>query len=252
MGFFEKNFQFRTPFQILLDGTFANAALNTKVNIQDQLPKYLNGPVKLLTSPCIVTETEKIGPQVFGALNILKQFGTHKCTHTRTPAEADKCILSMVTPLNPNRYIVATQDSTLRDRLREIPGVAIIYLHRNAPTLEKPSDASVAYAEELSLKKMEVMDYQKDILDNMKKAILGTDGAVASGSGHRGTMKRKRAGPNPLSCKKSKKKTTATTTSDKKIESAERTPKRKRVKVRIPVHVKAERRKFNSGPSSRP
>ena len=51
-----------------------------KVNIRDQLPKYL-GEVKLLTTKCCIMECEKLGSEVFGASVILKQFGIHKCGH---------------------------------------------------------------------------------------------------------------------------------------------------------------------------
>jgi len=249
MGFFEKNFRFRAPFQILLDGTFAQAALLTKVNIQDQLPKYLNAQVKLITTPCIVIETEGIGPQVFGALNILKQFPTHKCSHSSRPEAADQCVLSMVGSANPNRYIVATQDPTLRDRLREVPGVALLYLHGNAPTLEKPSEKTMAFAADQSLQRTEVLDYQKEILDAMKKSVLGEEGkGQGSKPSHKGTMKRKRAGPNPLSCKKAKKKKPGSSRSPQKMvaETSAEMKKRKRVKVKIPKHVKAERRQGQS------
>ena len=51
-----------------------------KVNIRDQLPKYL-GEVKLLTTKCCIMECEKLGSEIFGATVILKQFGIHKCGH---------------------------------------------------------------------------------------------------------------------------------------------------------------------------
>jgi U3 small nucleolar RNA-associated protein 23 len=252
MGFFEKNFKFRAPFQILLDGTFAQAALMTKVNIQDQLPKYLNAPVKLLTSPCIVTETENIGPQVFGALNILKQYPTHKCSHGARPKSADKCILSMVNPNNPNRYIIATQDQTLRERLRAVPGVALLYLHGNAPTLEKPSEKTEEFASAQSLQQTQVLEYQKEILDAMKNSTgagaAGNAQAHAQTHVHKGTIKRKRAGPNPLSCKKRKSKSSATASASTSAPSSDKTQqkKRKRIKVKVPKHVKAERSNSNS------
>ena len=59
-------------FQMLLDGTFCQACLVAKVNIKDQLPKYL-GDVKLLTTKCCIQEVEKLGPELFGAAVILKQ-----------------------------------------------------------------------------------------------------------------------------------------------------------------------------------
>lgn len=59
--FYRNYFDFRPPYQILLDATFCQAALKNKINIKEQIPKYLNDEVKLLTTVCIVNETEKLG-----------------------------------------------------------------------------------------------------------------------------------------------------------------------------------------------
>ena len=47
LSFFKNNYGHRPPFQVLIDGTFAQACLETKVNIKDQLPKYL-GTIHIL------------------------------------------------------------------------------------------------------------------------------------------------------------------------------------------------------------
>ena len=103
LSFFKHNFGHHPPYQILIDGTFTQACLKVnsnwelsfhiffekyffffkfqnKVNIRDQLPKYL-GEVKLLTTKCCIMECEKLGSEIFGATVILKQFGIHKCGH---------------------------------------------------------------------------------------------------------------------------------------------------------------------------
>lgn len=61
LTFFKNNFGFRPPYQILLDGTFCQAALKNKVNIAEQMPGYLGDEVKLMTSVCVIHETEKLG-----------------------------------------------------------------------------------------------------------------------------------------------------------------------------------------------
>ena len=48
--------------------------------------------------------------------------------------------------LFPCRYIIASQDPSLREYSRTIPGTPILYLYSQAPTLEKPSDYSVKKA----------------------------------------------------------------------------------------------------------
>jgi U3 small nucleolar RNA-associated protein 23 len=91
LSFFKNNYGHRPPFQLLIDGTFTQACLQMKVNIKDQLPKYL-GEVKLLTTKCCIQECEKLGPSIFGATVILKQFGIHKCTHEEDTKPAMKCL----------------------------------------------------------------------------------------------------------------------------------------------------------------
>lgn len=50
ISFYKYNFNFREPFQILIDGTFCQAALKNKIQIKEQLPKYLMGEVRLCTT----------------------------------------------------------------------------------------------------------------------------------------------------------------------------------------------------------
>lgn len=50
MGFYRHNFHFREPFQVLLDGTFCQAALRNKIQIREQLPGYLGGSTQLCTT----------------------------------------------------------------------------------------------------------------------------------------------------------------------------------------------------------
>ncbi|CAG7834257.1 unnamed protein product [Allacma fusca] len=205
--------------------------MQNQVNIKEQLPKYLNASVKVVTTPCVLIETEGIGAVLTGALQILRRYPIHKCSHKEKPVGASRCIKSMVVPNNPSRYVVATQDIGLREKLREVAGVALIYLHGNAPTLEAPSEKSQAVASEKTARKTDIVGYQKEILEQMKKVNNLDQGEQSQ---HKGTKKRKRAGPNPLSCKKSKK-------AKKTIPSkAAPKPKRKRPKIRTPKHVKEE------------
>ena len=123
LNFFKHNFGHRAPYQLLLDGTFCQACLTEKVhfvisdrepknkklflflqvNIKEQLPKYLDSETKILTTQCCIKEMEKLGPPLYGALKILKQFPVHKCGHDKDPKPAIKCLRSMLGDNNPNR-----------------------------------------------------------------------------------------------------------------------------------------------------
>ena len=59
--FYKTNFGFEPPYKVLIDGTFCKEALVYKVNIREQLPKYLEADARLLTTACAKAECEKYG-----------------------------------------------------------------------------------------------------------------------------------------------------------------------------------------------
>lgn len=162
-----------------------------------------------------------------GASNILKQFAVHQCKHD-TPVTGSKCILSMIGRRNESHYCIATQDRSLQERLREIPGVPLIYLHKKTPTLEQPSAKSQSKA-----KSKEVCTVTE--VQNATLELLKEKSGISSPVKEIRKRKKKKGGPNPLSCLKSKKKS-QNTQAKNKPESSGKIKKRKRVKV--PSHVK--------------
>ncbi|KAK2582628.1 hypothetical protein KPH14_004910 [Odynerus spinipes] len=231
LAFYINNFKFRQPYQVLIDGTFAFAALENKFNIQEQLPKYFQAETKLLTTPCIILETEKLGSfnkAVTGAMQIIKQYAIHKCGHEKQPITGSKCLRSMIAKNNPSRYIIATQDRELQERLRKIPGVPLMYLHGKAPTLETPSEASQKYAEN-ARKKLGMSAWEKENMQALKKEA----GLLNEAEPKR--KKRKKSGPNPLSCLKKKKKPQVATPASEQKKSGKI---RKKKKIKMASHVK--------------
>ena len=120
-------------------------------------------------------------------------------------------ILKLIGSRNRHKYIVATQDEQLKEKLRRIPGVPIIYANKTSLMLETPSSASQLKwekqekskgtrrikddveiaAKEMNLDKEEIMKLKKE--SYAKLPIM--------------REKRKARGPNPLSVKKKKSKT---------------------------------------------
>ncbi|XP_076383495.1 rRNA-processing protein UTP23 homolog [Megalopta genalis] len=231
LGFFINNFKFRSPFQILIDGTFAFAALENKFNIQDQLSKYFQAEVKLLTTSCIILETEKLcsfSKTITGAMQIVKQYPVHKCGHDKNSITGTKCLKSMVGKNNPSRYIVATQDRELQDLLRKIPGVPIIYLHGKVPTLEAPSQASHDYAQGIR-DGLGMSTWEKENIKTLKKAA-----GLESKTEQKLKKKRKKSGPNPLSCLKKKKSIQTEASNNTRVISGKM---KKKKKVKLAPHV---------------
>ncbi|XP_021197121.3 rRNA-processing protein UTP23 homolog [Helicoverpa armigera] len=237
LKFYYNNFGFHQPYQVLLDGTFCFAAFKEQINIREQIPKYLNSQAKLLTTRCIIIETEKIAKKTHGALTILKQFGIHECNH-KEPIGGSNCILSMVGRKNDKHYILATQDRDLQDKMRERAGVPLLYLHNKSPTLEKPSPASNAKAGQ-SLEgnpNLFITETQNEALQTMKK-VLGVEEKVEERKIP--IRKKKQHNPNPLSCKKKKKKGPVNNNKSKG-ESVSEGKVRKRKKKKLPQHLKEQ------------
>jgi len=195
LEFFRNNFGFRAPYQVLLDGTFSAGCLEAKVNIKEQIPKYL-GEARLFTTPCCITELEQLN--CYGAMMVAKGFPVFKCGHQQAEP-ASTCIASLVGGHNSRHFVVATNDYGLRTLLRGVPGTPVLYLHGNSPTLERPSELTRGRVEQEAEERTGVTTHQARTIKAMKKQVFGEEVKP---------KKKKRKGPkgpNPLSCKKKKK-----------------------------------------------
>eukprot|EP00088_Acartia_fossae_P047672 TRINITY_DN5172_c0_g1_i8.p1 TRINITY_DN5172_c0_g1~~TRINITY_DN5172_c0_g1_i8.p1 ORF type:complete len:249 (+),score=53.45 TRINITY_DN5172_c0_g1_i8:79-825(+) len=200
LKYFHLNFGFRKPWNLLVDGTFCVACLQNKVNIKEQMPKYLE-EVKLITTGCCITEMESIGsPELYGATLILKGIPLFRCDHKKA-VSASACIKSLIGAGNQNHLIIASQDHNFRSELRGVAGIPLLYLHGNAPTLEKPSEMSESLTTRIADGKTNLSQHQQKILTELKKQTFGEPEPDEKKRKKRKGPK----GPNPLSCKKSKK-----------------------------------------------
>ena len=92
------------------------------------------------------------------------------------------------------------QDAELSKQVRKTVGVPLLFISHNAMTLEAPSEKSQQKAEAEIAERLNPVARVKEL----KKATLGEEEAPKK------KRKKKKSGPNPLSCKKSKKKKTLT------------------------------------------
>ncbi|NXA72388.1 UTP23 protein, partial [Thryothorus ludovicianus] len=222
MRFYKHNFQFHEPFQVLLDGTFCQAALRNKIQIREQLPGYLAGAVQLCTTRCVIKELESLGKALYGAKLIAQRFQVRNCSHHKNPVSGSTCLLSMIEDGNPHHFFIATQDQDLSNKVKRKPGIPLLFIIQNTMVLDKPSPKSLAFVQKLQTNQL-VPDYQKQSIVELKEK----EGLVKQESEKR--RKRKRAGgPNPLSCLKKKKKKTQ----EGQEPSAEKKKRRKRKRNR--------------------
>ncbi|XP_014675395.1 PREDICTED: rRNA-processing protein UTP23 homolog [Priapulus caudatus] len=201
LSFYKTHFNIQAPFQVLLDGTFSQAALRGKININEQLPKYIGPGVKLATTSCVLQELESIGKAVYGALVILKQFPVLPCGHKdrKQPLSANKCLQKMLGKDNPHKYFIATQDRTLTEHAASLPGTPLLFIYMNTVVLDKPSKHCHQVADELARGSVAPAEEQKGTILQLKRSA-GLEEPQSK------LIRRKKIkGPNPLSCKKSKK-----------------------------------------------
>ncbi|XP_071594341.1 rRNA-processing protein UTP23 homolog [Heliangelus exortis] len=222
MGFYKHNFHFREPFQVLLDGTFCQAALRNKIQIREQLPGYLGGATELCTTRCVLKELESLGKALYGAKLIAQRFQVRSCSHHKDPVSGLTCLLSLIEEGNPHHYFIATQDQDLANKVKKKAGVPLLFIIQNTMVLDKPSPKSLAFVQKLQTNDL-VPEHQKQSIVQLKEK----EGLAKQEGGKR--RKRKRAGgPNPLSCLKKKKKT-----QEGQEPSAEKKKRRKRKRNRI-------------------
>ncbi|KAK1173313.1 hypothetical protein AOXY_G3399 [Acipenser oxyrinchus oxyrinchus] len=201
ISFYKYNFKFRPPFQILIDGTFCQAALKNKIQIKEQMPKYLMGEVQLCTTNCVLKELESLGKELYGAKIILQRFQVRNCAHIKSPVGASQCLLSMIDGNNPHHYFVATQDQDLTASVKRIPGIPLIFIIQNTMVLDKPSPSSAAHVQAVQTGQL-VTVQQKESIQTLKE-----EQGLVNSTERKGRKRKRKGGPNPLSCLKKKKKT---------------------------------------------
>ncbi|CAG8568782.1 914_t:CDS:2 [Ambispora gerdemannii] len=203
MALYSTSFGFREPYQILLDGNFATTATSYKINLETQLSKVMQGSIKQMYTLCSINELRQSGEKEHSrALQFLSQLEKRGCSHLGSSVSSAECLASIIGNENEHRYCVATQNRKLREKLRGIPGVPLLYINRTVLIFEPPSYVTLEKAKQIEIAKTlpstDEMNFLKMTNSDAKNKI-----------GAKSKAKKKHKGPkqpNPLSCKKSKKK----------------------------------------------
>ncbi|KAH0535367.1 rRNA-processing protein FCF1 homolog [Cotesia glomerata] len=137
--FFEYNTQLGPPYRILIDTNFINFSVKNKLDIIENMMGCLYAKCIPYVTDCIVAELEKLGRKYSIALKLIKdpRFERLRCSHKGT--YADDCLVQRVTA--HKCFIVATNDKDLKQRIRKIPGVPIMYVAQHRYTIERMPDA---------------------------------------------------------------------------------------------------------------
>uniref|UniRef100_A0AAA9SMZ6 rRNA-processing protein UTP23 homolog n=1 Tax=Bos taurus TaxID=9913 RepID=A0AAA9SMZ6_BOVIN len=231
LGFFRNNFGVREPYQILLDGTFCQAALRGRIQLREQLPRYLMAETQLCTTRCVLKELETLGKDLYGAKLIAQKCQVRNCPHFKNAVSGSECLLSMVEDGNPHHYFLATQDQNLSMKVKKKPGIPLMFIIQNTIVLDKPSPKTIAFVKAVESGQL-VSVHEKQSIRQLKEE----QGLVKDPEQRRRKKRKKVSGPNPLSCLKKKKKTQDTNSS-----ASEKKRKRKRIRNRSTSEVLSEK-----------
>ncbi|KAF9240950.1 Fcf1-domain-containing protein [Melanogaster broomeanus] len=136
------SFGFRQPYQVLVDSDMCRLATESRVDLHKQLSTVLQGDIKPMITQCCIHELYLLGKSQQAAVDLAKSFERRKCNH-REVVPGDECLASVVGDSNKHRYVIATQSTSLRAKLRLIPAVPIVHINRAVMVLEPPSDITL-------------------------------------------------------------------------------------------------------------
>lgn len=144
------------------------------------------------------------GDAMSGSVFIAKRFELRNCRHKASPDfTSSHCIKDLIADSNPHHYGVAAQNAELREGLREILGVPLLFVNRGVLLMEQPAKKTLSHAKSLELQKLKPAEFEL-------KAITAKLGEEASTPTPIDKLKKKkkmkgRKQPNPLSVKKTSK-----------------------------------------------
>ncbi|KAF1832953.1 hypothetical protein BDW02DRAFT_570545 [Decorospora gaudefroyi] len=228
---YELNFGFRQPFQVLLDSQILQDAYSCKIDLIARLQKMLGGQVKPMITTCDMRHLYNAKPKNETLILQAKEYERRRCNHQdlEQPLSSLECLCSVVNPkenaTNKHRYVVASNDPSVRAQMRQIAGVPLIYISKSVVLMEPMADASEQVREREEKSKFRLGLKGQRNIDAAQKRKRDEEGEgnqsiadQATGELRPKAKKRKGPkGPNPLSVKKPKKdKTPANPSSAKK------------------------------------
>lgn len=258
--FYTACFGFRQPFKVLCDGTFVRHLIVNHISPPDNaVSTILGAPVKLLTTRCVLAELKSLGDSYSESLKAAGKLIAARCDHERRKS-AEACFVEIIGENNPEHFFVATQDTDLRKKFQEIPGVPVIFGLRNALLLEPPSVSQRQFVKSSEEERLHMTELEHKLLSKRQKnrstsketkdssdenealedQNLGLQAATNENNAKRRTVvkdrvqfKRNKAkGPNPLSCKKKKSQRQPNLASEKEDKDAGKTVRNSRKRKR--------------------
>ncbi|KAK9474275.1 Fcf1-domain-containing protein [Dipodascopsis tothii] len=146
MAIYRMAFQFRQPYQVLLDGDIIYDATKYKMNLEKSLEACVQGTIKPMITQCCIKSLYDRGKDAEGAIALAKTFERRRCNHQENPLSQEECLASVVNikGKNKHRYVVGTQNYKLRGQFRALAATPMMYINRSVMIMEPISPATEA------------------------------------------------------------------------------------------------------------
>lgn len=142
IAYYGMHFAFRAPLQVLVCPSFVQTGHHTGYDLESLLQKTLGMDVKVLLCQCTIGELYTTKSS--GAIGLAKSWERRRCGHIPPETiDAHECLQGLIGTSNKNRYILACEDETLRQKVRTgVPGVPMLYFNRGVLIMEPASQAT--------------------------------------------------------------------------------------------------------------
>lgn len=218
-------FNFREPYQVLLDAQILHDAARFKMDLVGGLERTLQGKIKPMITQCSMRHLYAAEPKENALIEQAKKYERRRCNHhtLEEPLSALECFEGVVDPksnhTNKHRYVVASQDSRVRAKMRQIPGVPLVYIHRSVMILEPMASVTEDLREREEMGKLRAGLKGRRVMDGGHKrkrdegdhevnvphdSMQGQIGFMSETQPVAKKLKRGGKSPNPLSVKKPK------------------------------------------------
>lgn len=222
---YEKYFGIRRPYQVLVDASFCIELLKKKIAPADAIQEVFGGPVKLMTTPCIMKELQKYDKkESAGVTFVARRFELRNCRHddAKEKMKGTACLKSLIGKNNPHHYCVAAMNAKLRQDIRKVYGVPTVFILRDTVLMEALTKKTLEMAKKKEEKKL--LKPAHDDIKLLKKSLSASksqpqpevtsetqqqpttataaEPANAPAAKPKKSKKKRKGGPNPLSCKK--------------------------------------------------
>ncbi|KAG9713357.1 hypothetical protein KCU61_g5351, partial [Aureobasidium melanogenum] len=228
---YELSFNFRVPYQVLVDADMIKDTFRFKMNLPLYLERTLHGQVKPMITQCSIrhlyTAEAPDAASKNAWIDTAKSFERRRCNHhtLEEPLSTLECLKSVVDPkdssTNKNRYVVASQDQKVRSAMRKITGVPLIYVNRSVMIMEPMATQTEEFREAEEMGKVRaglkgrrgaapeqaLKRKREDEDEDEDGEAQGDASAQDTEAAPKKRVKKGPKGPNPLSVKKSKKQT---------------------------------------------